>query len=285
MLFSERIGVQPLKTLIQVDSIDDDLRNGLWNALNLHCFSKIDYITGRGGGYLIEEEGWNEEFHSLFKNIWLDYFKILIDTLPEDWKKIKTKIQDYFFSCHWYQVYDFIEFIALNFPRKKEISINDFVSYCNKILEREVSAFRFIGLRLAQITNENEINEIEKALENPYRPVGTHLKQSLELLSDRKNPDYRNSIKESISAVEALCKIISNDSKTTLGQALKIIEQKVNIHPALKSAFSNLYGYTNDESGIRHSLMEECVIAYEDAIYMLVSCSAFTNYIIAKINK
>ena len=40
-------------------------------------------------------------------------------------------------------------------------------------------------------------------------------------MCDRKAPDYRNSIKESISAVEGMCQAINNDANATLGQAIK----------------------------------------------------------------
>ena len=55
------------------------------------------------------------------------------------------------------------------------------------------------------------------------------------------------------------------------------------MHPALKLAFKKLYGYTNDKDGIRHSLMDKDTIDFEDAKYMIVSCSAFVNYVIAKL--
>jgi len=45
----------------------------------------------------------------------------------------------------------------------------------------------------------------------------TDLSRALELLSDRKQPDYRNSIKESISAVEATCQVFASKSRATLG--------------------------------------------------------------------
>ena len=44
-------------------------------------------------------------------------------------------------------------------------------------------------------------------------------------------------------------------------------------------AFSQLYGYTNDASGIRHSLTDEATISYADAKFMLVTCSAFVSYL------
>jgi hypothetical protein len=141
-----------------------------------------------------------------------------------------------------FEVYDFIEFIANNYPN--ENTNNEFTKACNSVLEAELSAYRFVGNQIIQITSEEEISEIEEALETPLKPVKAHLKKSLELLSDRKSPDYRNSIKESASAVEAICRLITKDKKTTLGQALKEVETKVGLHGALKNAFSNLYADT-----------------------------------------
>jgi len=97
-------------------------------------------------------------------------------------------------------------------------------------------------------------------------------------------PNYRNPIKESISAVESLCNLITG-RKDTLGDALKKLEAKVVIHPALKKGFSSIYGYTSDADGIRHGLLEETNLDFEDAKFMLVSCSAFVNYLIAKSQK
>lgn len=43
-----------------------------------------------------------------------------------------------------------------------------------------------------------------------------------------------------------------------------------------------MYGYTSDEDGIRHSLLEESTLKFMDAKFMLVSCSAFINFLIDK---
>jgi hypothetical protein len=40
-LFSQRKGLKPVKSVMQVDSMDDDLRNGLWNALVLHYLNPL----------------------------------------------------------------------------------------------------------------------------------------------------------------------------------------------------------------------------------------------------
>jgi len=97
------------------------------------------------------------------------------------------------------------------------------------------------------------------------------------LLSDRNSPDYRNSIKESISAVESLVqKTLGKDG--TLGNLIK----KLDLHPALQSAFSSLYGYTSDEDGIRHAILDSERITFEDAKFFLVICSAFINFVNSK---
>jgi hypothetical protein len=116
-----------------------------------------------------------------------------------------------------------------------------------------------------------------------FDAINIHLKSAIALLSNRKNPDFRNSIKESISAVEALCIIITNDKNATLGKALSIIEKDHSLHKSLKSAFSSIYGFTSDSSGIRHALIENDIpLFFEDAKFMLVSCSAFINYLKSK---
>jgi len=104
-------------------------------------------------------------------------------------------------------------------------------------------------------------------------------------LTISSNPDYRNSIKESISAVESLAKILSNNASDTLGSALSKIKKKLKIHKALEQGFKNIYGYTSDDGGIRHALTEESTSDAEDAMFMLVSCSAFINYLITKAHK
>lgn len=148
-----------------------------------------------------------------------------------------------------------------------------------------MSAYRFVDGEIVEITSENEVLAIENALftsQSQYRPVHEHLRRALELLSDRETRDYRNSIKESISAVESLACLIAGKPKAALNDALDVIEKKHSLHGALKKSFSNLYGYTSDAGGVRHKLLDETILSQEDATFMLVSCSAFVSYLIAK---
>lgn len=273
MLFSQREGIKPGKSVFQINSIDGDLRNSLWNALTL-CY--WDYM----------EEDYDEyEDEAFVKKIWVYHFKKPLDTLPDSWfdihKAIKTQYDDY----KWYEIYDFIEYVANN--HFSNSNNKEFIKLCNFFLESELSAYRFFGGKITQITSKKEISEIEEALNisKPFKAVSIHINRALVLFSDKKSPDYRNSIKESISAVEAICKLITKKEKPGLGQALKILEDKIGLHPALKKAFNNLYGYTSNAKGIRHALLEEAKLYPEDAKFMLISCSAFVNYLVSKISK
>ncbi|MBF0464288.1 MAG: hypothetical protein HQK88_05085 [Nitrospirae bacterium] len=281
MKFSERYNYTKVRDIVQIESMDEPLRNGLWYLLHVCFWSKVkgQYITYFGDQYSLSNPS-NEKIYHLCFSLWSNYFKKDIDKLDDDWEKVRNYIKEYFFECKWFEVYDFIEFVASNYKGNKE----SFIALCNHLLEEEVSAYRFIDGIISRITEPQEIEAIELALNNTQDSVKTHLHRSLELLSNRENPDYRNSIKEAISAVESLAAITVGVEKGTLGQLIKKLEDKIELHPALKSAFSSLYGYTSDEGGIRHALMELPNVRFEDAKFFLVVCSAFINYIKAKVD-
>ena len=281
MLFSQRKGYKKIKEILQKESIDKELRNGLWNALQVCVWDLIKYDDINYSSRTIK----NSNLYHLICNYWKDYFKLPLDEMSKRFSEVLEFIRDYYFKCKWYEVYDFIEFTAKTLPTKNKWNVL-FAEYCNRVLEKEKSAYRFIDITIVEVISEVEVQEIKDVLKNTDKFAGAHehVNVALKFLSDRKKPDYRNSIKESISAVESICKIISNDPKAELGSALKIIGKKEIIHPALKEGFTKLYGYTSDGDGIRHALLEESNLSFTDAKFMLVTCSAFINYLIGKVS-
>lgn len=256
--------------------MDDVLRSSLWNALYLCVWKSITYDP-----YVASTRLEYSNLFWLFQVYWHHYFKKPLDTLPAYFEDVNEIVRNYFFSCKWNEVYDFIEFTANETPN--DLS-KEFIKFCNKVLKSEMSAFRFVGKEIGEITSEEEISSIEDALKKTsmFDGIQEHLTTALALLFDRKDPDFRNSIKESISAVEALAKILTRKPKATLGDALKILEEEANIHPALKTSLSALYGYTSDADGIRHAMMDESNLTFNDAKFVLVTCTAFVNYLLGK---
>ncbi len=185
-------------------------------------------------------------------------------------------------NSKWYVIFDFVErYLA----QKDNATAKQLVKSFNAALSEEVSGYRVVGIHVVPITNEAELETIKTAAEAPYSSVSRHIEKALALFADRKNPDYENTVKEAISAVEAMCCIItgSSGSNATLGVAIKKLEDHgVRIHTAMKNAFSSLYGYASDENGIRHGGIDFKNVPPEDAKYMLISCSAFINYLIEK---
>jgi len=269
MRFSQKVGKTPVRAQLQIESMDNELRVALWNIIYKQFFEKK---SGLGDDY--------ERIIKYQEKIWADFFNQPINNMRRDIQYVTNFIQTFFLRTDWFRVYDFIEFIC------KEMLPDDshVIKALNHILEKEMSAYRIIKGEIVRITDATELDEIEGAIDQTetsvYSGVNTHLKSALEKLSDRKNPDYRNSIKESISAVEGMVRIITEDEKATLGDALKKI---TGIHPALNEGFNKLYGYTSDKKGIRHALTERnSSVDFAEAKFMMVACSAFVNYLIMK---
>jgi|ERR1019366_2689753 hypothetical protein len=269
--FSQRYGHTPLERAFQRESVDEALRIKLWNVLKITIWNQYDHDD-----YLKQKI--TQGIDSMLRRLWFNFFNKDLDTLPvfhTQYGKLGVydQLKNHFMSCEWFAVYDFIEEISLD----RSSLINDKArDWINQVLEEQNAAYRFVGEEIAEITDQQEIDAIESGLEHPDKPVRLHLEAALRMLSDKQAPDYRNSVKESISAVEAACRLVSGNASATLGDALKMIH---NLHPALSKAFNQLYGYTSDASGIRHSLIDEPNITYADAKFMLVACSAFVSYL------
>lgn len=194
-----------------------------------------------------------------------------------------NKLQKYIMDAEWYIVFDFIE-RYLNISKKD--TVKEMSKEFNRILEEEMSAYRIINKQLVPIVTEYELESLEKALNISYESARTHIKKAVEAFSNRNKPDYENTIKDSVSAVEAMLCIITNEKNTTLGEALKKLESKgIVLHTALKASMSKLYGYASDEGGIRHGSSEFVSESREDAQYILITCSALVNYLIEKLEK
>lgn len=148
---------------IQYESMDQDLRNSLWNVWYQSPLSKnvelfFTFVEGflKVDSYSLRNEINSKPYRS--ESLFLDTYR------NEIFYKTDSK---------WYLIYDFLEFIV-----DKIVSIiNDFPNHTfddllyelkdqlDYVLERENSAYRIVDYRFVPITNEQEIETIEEALE------------------------------------------------------------------------------------------------------------------------
>ena len=275
--FSERLGYKPMKA-IQFESVNETLRNRIWNLFYMSDIQRGGLSSKRVQKALTGQPA--------IEDLVIDKlgFTLTVAEVKFENKKLKF-LQDHLLKCSWNEVYEFVEAHVASVDEEDRTQR---MQEYNTLFEAEKSGYRFVNGELAPITNQEEIATFVKAGETTYDAVNKHIKKAIALYSDINSPDYENSVKESISAVEALCSIITGEtgSQATLGKMLKHLEEKgVKIPQAMRSAYSSLYGYTSDEGGIRHGSMEFKDVPAEDAKYMLVSCSAFINYLIEKWSK
>lgn len=270
--FSEKYGFESPREGFQLKSIDTALENRIWNQI------RIVYINTVQVNNIYEKYLINEDDSIFFEEIFDKFFKSE-KSLPKDLGKIKTELKTSFFALEWYKIYDFIEFLV-SINKDSELT-QKFRAKINQVLEDEKSGYKLVGSSIVKIIDENEILEIEDALACEFSGVKLHLSNSLKFLSDKKNPDYSNSIKESISAVESIINSILEKENVSLNKGINKLP--FDIDGIFKQAIIKMYSWTSASDGIRHATTNDKIkCSFPEAKYMLVICSAFVNYLIAK---
>lgn len=270
--FAERNGYKKVDDVLVRERLTEPFMNGVINM----------YL--QLAQYMTNNRAFGEYYTKLDRYIHTEFLRKDLFSYRENQTMINLLKQR---SLPWYELFSLLEcswyFLRYNGAFKYA---NYLYSETNRIFERENYAYRMNHDTgdIIEVTSEVEIDSINEALRNPVDSVRTHIETAIKHLSaSQKAPDYRNSVKESISAVEACCRNITGE--TTLDKAIARLEAKgVVINSEMKKGFAKLYYYTNDEAtGIRHALMDDGNVPTSDeAIYMLVVCSAFVNYLTKK---
>ena len=280
--FSERNGyVKPSEVLIR-----EDIPLNIQNAI-CTCFDNLEIFLQKQMGNNTEGV---REYKKLEKYLWI-YFLNNREARFSYRYPVATKFLEDDDEL-WFKKLDLVE-EAIKYLSDRESQLKDFyrakgsvveafITILNSHFKRLNFAYRVVNKEIVEITSKEEIATIENTLEDSTDNIRMHLSKALEHYAKRPEGDYSNSIKESISAVEAYCREKTGES--TLGKALNNLENKGILFPkTLKSAFEKLYEYTNQkETGIRHALMDQdgtYVPSGDEALFMLVSCSAFINYL------
>ena len=288
--FSDRNGIKKENDIIQLKEIDKRTRIQLQNMIsqlyanvykndlyyrNHPIQDFLKFVMGTIYSSPVDErEIYDDDkvfmiINNTIQNDDYDDVLTLIEAITQYWDEYLKETEGY----NYYNEYD---------HRYRETSIFDMV---NIIFKREYVGYRFIDGILTSISDENEITAIEDALNCKYSSVYDHLSKANGFLANREKPDYENSIKESISAVEAICEEITGirGKEATLGKMLKKIEENgIEIHSGLKSAFNILYGYTSEANGIRHAGdIGGPSSTFYVSKFILISCISFINYLVS----
>ena len=284
-LFSERLGFVKPKDVLQIECASEELRMSLYNV-----------VRGVLGDY-----GHDSPSESVCKELWTLKWHRPIDTFPFYSHEFYRELNKWVLDGEWYVCYDLLEFVydamkdlgafdpepmsfayGFNCGSPRPNLEKEFQDAVNELLEVESSGYRLINGQVSPITNEFEIGSLEESLDqdSDFAGARTHIEQALKLISKKPDPEYLGACRESIMAAESAAKKVAGCNDGTLSDAVKELQKTKGLHPALTDAWKKMFGYSSDEKGMRHAGTEEPVIVdFAFAKYMLVTCSAFVNYL------
>ena len=292
--FSERMGFKPCNTQMQLTEFDDRTRTLIGN----HLYKILGIVFSHASNigiqcYQSAYDGSVKMSSDFCRDVFSEVMNVSTH-LPHnsyyDWEQNYKKFVKIISDAPYNEVLDFLWYICqwIKSHTLSSNTINEIHHSFNELFEREYVGYRFVAGEIVPITDETEMQEIEKACQTPFEGARAQFQKALGFLSDRDHPDYKNCIKESISAVESVCEtIVGSDNGATLGKAVKHLEEHgLKIHSSLREGISKLYGYACDQGGVRHGEGEvESTVTFEEAKLMMVTCSAIVNYLVAEYGK
>ncbi len=272
--FSQRYGYEEIPARLKLEELPSEARIRIWNLFYASLKSSRLKLPRRNP---VIGSPWGQIFLSLHTDF---------DCLPRDeWNPefnyFCGDLRDRIESIPLFnRVFDMIEFV-LSHPECPR----QFVEQMNSTFEASRLAYTIdFGPPpsiVPAVTPEEGAAVIEALQSLRQAGLGgsaTHLRNASARINEGK---WADSIRESIHAVESVARQLDPDGARTLGPALNSIERRTPLHPALKSGFQKLYGYTSDEQGIRHALLDEVSsrVGQDEAIFMLSACASFASYL------
>ena len=284
LTFSQREGKVPLPDAMRLGHLSKSFRNVLWlfvDAAIKDSYPHNDYYQD-DGVYK------NSEFGKLIQ---LYIFRVKNephDQLDHTMYNHSTLLKKTILHGGYHCVMTFVEFILRQTISTHNVVMIDFRKNLETLFHRDDVAYTVqIIHKLPTIVPRSSPEStiatecaIETVEQEGSDGAKTHLRIAVERLNSQ---DYADSIKHSISAVESIARTIDPRASKDLGPALDSL-QTANVlkHKAFKDALNKLYGYTSDEKGIRHSLLEKGVanVGLDEAVFMFAACAAFGAYLI-----
>lgn len=274
--FSEQYGFKEQRP-IQINEVDEALRSRIWNYFYVH---ELNDSQGRFGFSFESNLGIVEQILDKFGICYEDPDKARGD------ERNQAALKNLVLNCEWNEVYDFITYYL---ELIKTDHANEVAEGLNQILEEQKSGYRiltvpndsFTDCPITPITNEEELTELADSLNTEYQSVNSSMHKAASSYSDRTNPNYSDSIKSALAALESLLSNITGKDYTLSKNLKELKKMDIDMHPAFLEAFDKLYGFASDT--VRHGGKDVTPYADEPtARFCLITCSAAINYLISK---
>lgn len=250
--FREAEGKRLHPDFLQWGELDQRLRALLFEAWHLELQACAENtvmagnkrISGKFGGLLYDEHvershKFSDEFpHGAFK----------FSQYVSGWKT-------FFAGEDYVEIFDLLTFALRHKNCPKTLTHNVRVA-----LDKPYSPYRLHPTHptIVPVTSDVHaktlLGDLERVSKSRFSGAIVHMQAALGEFSSGK---FRDSIRESIHAIESAVRDFTGKPSAVLSGALTKLRSAGELHPALSMAFEKLYAYTSDESGIRHALVIE----------------------------
>lgn len=275
LTFSQRQGYEPLPEPMKLEEISSDLRREIWNAIRERLIEK----RSLGASYYFAQTE-----ARVIERIIGKFLKIPESQVSTEYGKVMLRCEQVCLSLPFNKLLEFIEAFVNDRAVDNELAVR-----IRSLFETHGAAYRLDLSRqihhFVPIASKEQGEATRQAVEiveqGGIAPGAvTHLRQAVEHLNEGR---YVDSIRESIHAVESVARVIDPEANRNLSAALKSLERAGLLrHPSLREAFAKLYGYTCDEEGVRHALLERDTadVDVDDALFMYGACASFAAYLV-----
>ncbi len=280
LTFSQREGKIPLPEPMQLKEVSPKFRQLIWHCIGTNSGG---FINAHEMIYSYRFDILNEPHDEIVSH---DEYENYEDISFSD-TSVGSFAKDTILNGEYHEILTMIEFFL-----RHEGCTSIFRNSLEKIFEstkiayfiKDIDELPTITPRITRESGEAVQQAIETIDMSGMAGASTHLRQAAENINANR---YAKSIEDSIHAVESVARTIDPKAKT-LGPALDSLQKSGLLkHPALKEAFSKLYGYTSDEQGIRHALLDKGSpdVDLDEAMFMFGACASFAAYLVNKHRK
>ena len=268
--FSQRNGYRAIPPQLKLEEVSDKHRR----LIDYHITEEI----GRSTIFTVYDGRFESKWMHVAKELHVRFLGLSIGDFQDDPGELKERLRIIIRRYKFFDLFDLIEFLC-----RQDNCSDDLKRDLSSSFEETRSAYRMVDHHtIVAVGNEDlaktYLGALEETIAHEADGARTHLIRAGKLAKDGK---FSDSVRESITAVEAVAKKLDPDS-STLGAALKTLSKRYFWSKELRVAIEKLYAYTNVEKGIRHALVREgkANVDEADALFMLGACSSLVTYLL-----
>ncbi|WDA11659.1 hypothetical protein [Paracoccus marcusii] len=271
--FEQAEGEHPLPRQLRPKELTAELRSLVWATL-------YETIGKHDVGHVYPDLRIMDPWHSIMRRHHVFRLHLPSDEYDPSFDKNMTILKRIIFQGDYLKFFGFLEWLL-----RLDIGHADMSQRIDHALIYAKAAYRVVDNdTIAPYASEQEAVALEAALHDirqaGFSGASQHLRAAASLATGGK---WSDSIRESVHAVEASARMLAPGTRE-LGPALSALERNEVVHAALKKGFGAIYGFSSDEQGIRHPLVDDPKArpGEEEAMFMLGACAAFISYLINK---